>query len=109
MLNIGGVRFETSKNTLRADPSSVFALMLNNNSAFRPCKNVYTFDRDPAHFKIILNYLRNNCLIEKRNLPSEHHYLNEIALEAKFYKLFGLKAVVEDRLADQCACRLNVC
>ena len=107
VLNVGGSKFETSKTTLRADPSSIFALMLHPNSAFRPCNNIFSFDRDPAHFKIILNYLRNNCTFEKRYLPQEHHYLNEIAQEAKFYKLLSLKAIVEERLNDLCACKLN--
>ncbi|CAC5392819.1 unnamed protein product [Mytilus coruscus] len=64
-LNVGGMKVETSKNTLRADPSCVFALMLQPLSPLRPSNNVYCFDRDPANFKIILNYLRNNCTVEK--------------------------------------------
>ncbi|CAG2219660.1 unnamed protein product [Mytilus edulis] len=77
-LNVGGMKIETNKNTLRADPSCVFALMLQPLSPFRPSNNVYFFDRDPAHFKIILNYLRNNCNVEKRYLPREHIYLYEL-------------------------------
>ena len=56
VLNVGGSKNETSKTTLRADPSSIFALMLQPNSAFRPCNNIFSFDRDSTHFKIILNY-----------------------------------------------------
>ena len=107
VLNAGGSKFETSKTTLRADPSSIFALMLQSNSAFHPCNNIFSSDGDPAHFKIILNNLRNNCTVEKRYLPREHHYFNEIAQEANFYKLFNLKAIVEERLNDLCACKRN--
>ncbi|XP_063420512.1 uncharacterized protein LOC134705718 [Mytilus trossulus] len=106
-LNVGGMKIETSKNTLRADPSCVFALMLQPLSPFRPSNNVYFFDRDPAHFKIILNYLRNNCNVEKRYLPREHIYLYELLQEAKFYKLSGLVSIVQERLNDLCACRLS--
>ncbi|XP_052070113.1 serrate RNA effector molecule homolog [Mytilus californianus] len=106
-LNIGGLRFETSKTTLRADPSCVFALMLQPLSPFRPSKNVYFFDRDPAHFKIILNYLRNNCNVEKRYLPRESNYLHELMLEAKYYQLSGLIVAVEERLNDMCVCKMN--
>lgn len=106
-LNVGGMKVETSKNTLRADPSCVFALMLQPLSPFRPSNNVYFFDRDPAHFKIILNYLRNNCTVEKRYLPREHVYLYELLQEAKFYKLSGLVSIVQERLNDLCACRLS--
>lgn len=106
ILNIGGMRFETSKVTLRADPTSVFAMMQNPNSQFRPCNNIFFFDRDPAHFKIILGYLRNNCYMEKRMLPNEARYLHEILCEARFYKLVNLVTIVEDRIRDLCMCKL---
>lgn len=106
ILNIGGQKYETSKNTLRADPSSVFAMMLKPDSPFRPSKNIYFFDRDPSHFKIILNYLKYNCTYEKRYLPREHVYLYEILQEAKFYRLSGLVDLIKERFQDLCACRL---
>jgi len=106
ILNIGGMKFETSKVTLRADPTSVFALMQNPNSQFRPCNNIYFFDRDPAHFRIILGYLRNNCYMEKRMLPNEARYLHEILSEARFYRLLNLVTIVEDRIRDLCLCKL---
>ena len=84
ILNIGGMKFETSKVTLRADPTSVFALMQNPNSQFRPCNNIYFFDRDPAHFRIILGYLRNNCYMEKRMLPNEARYLHGMLGSTEF-------------------------
>jgi len=49
-LNIGGVKYETSKVTLLTDPASVLALMLLPNSPFRPSENFYFFD--PSHFRI---------------------------------------------------------
>lgn len=78
----GGIMVEKSKNTLRADPSCILALMLQPLSPFYPSNNVYFDDRDPAHFKIILYFLRNNCNIEKRYLPTEHVYLFELLQEA---------------------------
>jgi hypothetical protein len=90
LLNIGGVKYETSKVTLRNDPASVFSLMLLPNSPFRPNGNVFFFDRDPCHFRIILGYLRNNCCMEKRMLPHEPKYLHELIIEARFYKLLDL-------------------
>jgi hypothetical protein len=83
ILCIGGMKFETSNVTLRADPTSVFSLMQNPNTPFRPCSNIYFFDRDPAHFRIILGYLRNKCCMEKRMLPNEARYLHEILGEAR--------------------------
>jgi hypothetical protein len=57
---------------------------------FRPNNNTYFFDRDPAHFRIILNYLRNGAQIEIAVLPKEQRYLYEIFQEANYYKLLGL-------------------
>ena len=45
LLNIGGVKYETSQVTLRNDPSSVCSIMLLPNSPFRPSGNVFFFDR----------------------------------------------------------------
>ena len=90
ILNIGGTHFQTSKVVMRTDPTSLFSLMLLPQSPFRPNNNTYFFDRDPAHFRIILNYLRNGAQIEIAVLPKEQRYLYEIFQEANYYKLLGL-------------------
>lgn len=63
ILNVGGVRFETSAPTLESDPSSILASMVKKTSPFQPYEvdHVYTYflDRDHKHFRVILNYLRN--------------------------------------------------
>jgi hypothetical protein len=69
---------------------------------------VFFFDRDPSHFRIILGKLRNNCCTEKRILPHEPKYLYELITEARFYKLFGLVALLEERIKDLCLCKLAV-
>lgn len=107
ILNIGGMRFETSRTTLRNDPTCLFALMQLPSSLFRPsANNTYFFDRDPVHFKTILAYLRNTCQLEKKMLPGDAKYLYELAIEARFYRLFGLVTLVEERLRDLCMCKL---
>ena len=105
-LNIGGVKYKTSQVTLRNDPASVFSIMLLPNSLFQPIENVFFFDRDPSLFRIILGYLRNNCCMEKRILPHEPKYLYELITEPRFYKLFGLVALLEERMKDLCLCKL---
>ena len=62
-LKIGGTKFETSEATLKQDPHSMFSLLFDDAS---PNRNNYFIDRDPAHFRIILNYLRWGC-----SLPTE--------------------------------------
>ena len=100
VLNIGGTCFQTSKVTLRADPTSVFAVMLLPQSPFRPNTNTYFFDRDPAHFRFILNYLRNGGCMDLNILPREQRYLQELLIEAKYYKLMGLMEVIQTRLVQ---------
>ena len=67
-------------------------------SGYGPNNNTYFFDRDPAHFRIILNYLRNGAQIEIAVLPKEQRYLYELLQEAKYYKLLGLQDIVCKRL-----------
>ena len=78
--------------------------MLKPDSPFRPSKNTYYFDRDASHFRIIMNYLQNNCTVEKRYLPKEHMYLYQLLQEAKFYRLSGLVSIIQERLHDLCVC-----
>ena len=58
--------------------------------------DVFTFhlDRDPMHFRYILNYLRGSDV-----LPSDYHSLKELRIEADFYMLFDLKKHVDKALA----------
>lgn len=101
ILNIGGQRFECSQLTLRKDPESKFALLCE--TTYRPTGNTFFFDRDPAHFRIILNYLRNDCQFATvAKLPKERRYLLELKDECKFYKIKGLEKLVDNRLA-QCS------
>ena len=96
ILNIGGVRFETSRMTLRKDLNSLFAdmesnIMTQGNSIF--------VDRDSSHFRLILNYLRNGCTLSSPAiLPRERKYLLELESECGYYRLNGLKKIVRKRL-----------
>ena len=95
-LNIGGTKFETSESTLKQDPDSLFALLFDEGV---PDRNNYFIDRDPAYFRIILNYLRWGCsLPTEAVLPVEPRYLLEIREECEFYNLNGLKKILNRRL-----------
>ncbi|KAH3860063.1 potassium voltage-gated channel subfamily C member 3-like [Dreissena polymorpha] len=67
VFNVGGVRFQTSKETILKGKERVGQLcnekFLDN---FRDCDNTYFFDRDPNMFQSILNYIRTGEL----HLPS---------------------------------------
>ena len=52
------------------------------------CDNVRTVyvDRDPTHFRYVLNSMRGSCV-----LPDSRLALSEIAIEADYYNLFELR------------------
>ena len=96
LLNIGGTRFETSESTLKQDPESLFFLLFSKDT---PNRDNYFIDRDPAHFRLILNYLRCGCSLPSESvLPRELRYLLEVKSECEFYNLQGLKNIVDTRL-----------
>ena len=101
ILRVGGRDFHTSMVTLRADPTSLFAGMMNRNSPFRPCgRSTYYIDRDPSHFRLILNYLRGGAHIEARTLPSDERYLCELLVEARFYMCDRLQEIIQGKLRE---------
>ena len=62
VINVGGVRFETYKSTLKLISESRLANLSPTNSDFDTVRNEYFFDRDPCSFQAILNYFRTGTL-----------------------------------------------
>ena len=56
--------------------------------------NSVFIDRDGTHFRHILNYLRGN-IESLSDLPSNENTLKELAKEADYYQLLGLKGIIE--------------
>ena len=101
ILRVGGRDLHTAMVTLRADPTSVFAGMMNRNSPFRPCgRSTYYIDRDPSHFRLNLNYLRGGAHIEAHTLPSDERYLLELLVGARFYMCDRLQEIVQGMLRE---------
>ncbi|XP_060577094.1 myb-like protein X [Ruditapes philippinarum] len=92
-LNIGGTIFYTSKITLLNSPYSILHQMTQENSPVNIQKNCIFIDRDPCHFRFILNYLRNECHIPTTLFPSNPTTIQEILLDAKFY---NIKELIKD-------------
>ena len=90
-LNIGGSMFQTTKSTLREDPSSLLAALATAN----PLPKEIFIDRDPKHFRLILNYLRNGCQISLVNLPKDHSEIKELHAECVFFGLDDLTHALE--------------
>ena len=82
-LNVGGVYFSTLRSTL-TESDSFFS------GALRHHHDCELFvDRDPTHFRHILNWLRG-----VRCLPEEDAVLHELACEADYYCMTDLKAAI---------------
>lgn len=80
VLNVGGTFFETSLSTLESK-GGFFAAVARRCSEPGLPPSIFV-DRDPTHFRWILNYLRGS-----KCLPSDPVSLEEIRTEADFYSL----------------------
>ena len=89
-LDIGGQQFTTSLLTLTKDSDSMFAAMFSGRHRLRQENDgSYFIDRDGAHFRYILNYLRDGC-IKEGTMPSNEVLWGELLNEAEYYQLTGL-------------------
>jgi len=62
-LNVGGTRFTTSRATLTVVPDTFFTSLLSGRiSSLKDETGAIFIDRDPVHFRVILNFLRNRSL-----------------------------------------------
>lgn len=89
MLSVGGTYFETTSTTLRAKDSFFCGLCESN----RNPEDIIFIDRDPKHFRYILNYLRGSDV-----LPEDILDLNELIVEADFYSLNDLCDSIKTKL-----------
>ncbi|KAK9852570.1 hypothetical protein WJX84_006001 [Apatococcus fuscideae] len=90
-LNVGGVKFATSLETLTRDPESMLARMFQGDiGKRRDDKGRIFIDRDSKHFGLILNYLRDGTCV----LPQDAQQLKEILQEAEFYVLDDIKTLI---------------
>lgn len=87
VLNVGGNLFETTRETLLARDSFFSGLDFCDESS------PIFVDRDPTHFRQILNYMRNTLII-----PSRLDDLLELRAEAMFYSLSELVTLLNRSL-----------
>ncbi|OWF49548.1 uncharacterized protein LOC110451738 [Mizuhopecten yessoensis] len=89
-LDIGGVQYTTSLATLKKDSGSMLAAMFSGRHQLRTeADGSYFIDRDGAHFRYILNYLRDGG-IKDGTLPSNENLWRELLTEAEYYQISGL-------------------
>lgn len=92
-LNVGGVVYATSLETLTKVPDSLFGQSFGGSGQGRggdvfgrDSKGRCFIDRDGVLFRFVLDYLRNQRLV----LPECFHEKERLRLEAEFYQLPGL-------------------
>jgi len=95
-LNIGGVFYATTVNTLLKYPKTKFehlaAAYSGQISILRDANGNPFFDRDGQTFRHVLNFMRDGSLI----LPGDFQDYDMLANEAEFYKIPPLVNAVRD-------------
>jgi hypothetical protein len=87
-LNVGGVYFVTRRDTLTTS-GSFFSGIAN---SYPECSELF-IDRDPTHFRHILNWLRG-----VRHLPEDEMTLRELLWEADYYSMSSMHdAIIRTR------------
>ena len=90
-LNVGGTIFTTTETTLTKE-SRYFAALLSGDYSDRDGDDVFV-DRDPAHFAVVLQYLRGGLA----SVPPELTAAGILA-EAEFFLVDGLMAAMHEQL-----------
>ena len=90
-LNVGGVFYATTLDTLTRDKDSLFGQMFANDQSGTPqpvkdSKGRYFFDRDGVLFRYVLDYMRN----QKAILPDAFQEIERLRQEAEFFRLPGM-------------------
>ncbi|KAG5684133.1 hypothetical protein PVAND_013374 [Polypedilum vanderplanki] len=95
-LNVGGILFMTSRETLLKDPNSMLARLIDGDSELISDKDengAYMIDRDGKYFPPILNFLRHGKLILDSGLAAEG-----VLEEAEFYNITHLITLVKEHI-----------
>ncbi|KAI8637501.1 hypothetical protein BD408DRAFT_424459 [Parasitella parasitica] len=93
-LNVGGGIFETSLSTLRRDTNCLLATMFSGRHLISAEPDgSYFIDRDPLHFRLVLNYLRD--LRIPPTILEDTKICHELLQEAKYYCIEGLVKLLQ--------------
>ena len=89
-LDVGGSIYATTTQTLRRYPNSLLALMFSGRHELqREPDGSYFIDRDGAHFRYVLNFLRDGS-VDAQTLPKDRSSVRQIICEARYYQLDAL-------------------
>jgi hypothetical protein len=88
ILSVGGHRFETSRQTLTSVSGTYLASMFSGRFLLTPdAEGVYFIDRDGAHFRHILNFLRDPVEKYKLNANLNEGHREELMVELEYFGL----------------------
>ncbi|KAF1767421.1 hypothetical protein GCK72_007380 [Caenorhabditis remanei] len=93
-LNIGGTVFQTTKSTLTRFDGMLKVMIETEIPVEKDESGCIFIDRDPTHFRLILNFLRDGHVA----LPDSEKEILEIEQEAQFYLLDGLMELCKRQL-----------
>ena len=94
-LDVGGVSFTTTRCTLRNIESTYFTRRFGGQYDEGPTLNgQYFIDRDSAHFRYILQYLRDGQVV----FPEGMDNLKQLLIEAKFYGMDSMVQRIETKI-----------
>lgn len=105
-LCVGGSHFTTTLTTLRRDPDSMLGVMFSGrHTTSTMADGSYFIDRDPTHFRYVLNFMRDGPCVLPPNDASTASLRRELLVEAQYYQIQGMI----DALQDGPAARLARC
>lgn len=88
-LNVGGQSFVTSRSSLTSMSNTFFRALVEHSGT----QGKHFIDRDPTHFRHILNFLRGSP-----SFPESESHLSELCAEADFYNIPELKLQAESHV-----------
>ncbi|CAL2033942.1 unnamed protein product [Caenorhabditis brenneri] len=91
-LNVGGTIFLTKRSTLTRFNGYLKNWFENNATDSWDPNGIPFVDRDPTHFRYILNFMRDGV---DTFLPNDDEKTQEIKNEAKYYRLVELVKLLE--------------
>ncbi|PIC49199.1 hypothetical protein B9Z55_007881 [Caenorhabditis nigoni] len=95
-LNVGGTIFETSKSTLTKFDGYFKSMLENWVPKTKDDSDAIFVDRDPTHFRLILNFMRDGHV----DLQKYSEDVKEIQKEAEYYLLDGLKELCAQKSSE---------
>ncbi|RIA92087.1 BTB/POZ protein [Glomus cerebriforme] len=98
-LNVGGVLYTTTKNTLLKQESFFSGLFSGNFSTTLDDKNNIFIDRNGELFKYVLEFLRNNTL--PKRILIDKALLEDLLQEAEFYCIEDLVFEIKSKLNSE--------